>query len=82
MLTAMREALEMGTIRVMVPQLMAESNLNISQLAELLGISHVTAGKLAKGRLPWIRPEQLAKMCEIFRVQVGDILIYRPDGDR
>jgi putative transcriptional regulator len=76
------EALTMGNIRVMVPQLMAESDINISRLADLLGISRATAGKLAKGKLPWIRLEQLAKMCEIFQVQPGEILIYRPDGDQ
>lgn len=71
---------DMGSIRVMVPQLMAENGINISTLAELLGVSRPTASKLASGRMPWIRPDQLAKMCEIFNVQPGEILVYRPDG--
>lgn len=73
----------MGDIRVMIPQLMAESGINISELADLIGVSRPTASKLASGRMPWIRPDQLAKMCEIFDVEVGEILIYRPeDGGR
>lgn len=73
------EVLEMGSIRVMIPQLMAENEMNISDLAERLGISWPTAKKLARGRLPWIRPDQLAKLCEIFGVDPGDILVYLPD---
>jgi DNA-binding Xre family transcriptional regulator len=79
MITLMEEW-KMGSIRVMVPQLMAEKGINITELAKALGVSRPTAGKLAAGRLPWIRPDQLAKMCEIFNVEVGDILIYRPNG--
>lgn len=77
------EVLEMGNIRVMVPQLMAENGINISQLAEMLEVSRPTASKLASGKLPWLRPEQLARLCEIFDVEVGEILVYRPEnGDQ
>lgn len=77
---ATKELLQMGNIRVMVPQLMAEHGMNISDLAEQLDVSWPTAKKLAQGDLPYIRPEQLARLCEIFNVQPGDILVYRSDG--
>jgi DNA-binding Xre family transcriptional regulator len=71
---------QMGTIRVMIPQLMAEHDMNITRFAELMNISRPTAGKLAKGKLPWIRVDQLIRICELFNVRVEDILIYQPDG--
>lgn len=74
-----------GNLRVMVPQLMAEKDMNISDLARALSISWPTAQKLARGRLTDPRIEQmLADICELFEVQPGDFLIYRPDseGDR
>ena len=71
----------MGTIRVMVPQLMAEHDMNISDLAEALAISWPTAKKLARGKLPRLSAEQFAKVCDLFNVQPGDILKYRPDGN-
>ena len=75
--------IDMGNIRVMVPQLMAENGMNISQLAVHLDVSWPTAQKLARGQMPWIRPGILVKLCEIFGVQPGEILIYRPDeGDQ
>ncbi len=71
----------MGTIRVMVPQLMAENDMNISDLANALGLSWPTARKLARGKLPRLTAEQFAKMCDIFKAQPGDILVYLPDED-
>ena len=71
-----------GTIRVMVPQLMAERDMNISELAKELKISWPTARKLARGTyVP--SNDQLVKLCELFNVKPGEILVYRSDnGDR
>lgn len=77
----MLEVKEMGTIRVMVPQLMAEHDMNISDLAKALGISWPTAKKMARGQLPRLTSEQLATLCDIFDAQPGDIFSYLPDGD-
>ena len=74
------EAMDMpGTIRIMVPQLMAEDDMNISDLAKKMGVSWPTAQRLASGRHVPNR-EQLAKLCEIFDVDPGEILVYRPEA--
>jgi DNA-binding Xre family transcriptional regulator len=74
------EAMQMGTIRVMVPQLMAENDMNITDLAEAMGVSWPTAQKMASGRhVP--SGEYLVKLCEIFNVDPGEILVYRPEDE-
>lgn len=71
----------MGRIRIMVPQLLAEHEMHAKDLEEPLGISKPTALKLAKGKMPWLRPEQLAALCELFDIGIEELLVYRPNGD-
>lgn len=76
-----KEEEQMGRIRVMVPQLLAEHNLKAKDLERIMGVSKPTALKLAKGIMPWIRPDQLTKLCEYFNVDIGEILVYRQDRE-
>ena len=71
----------MGAIRVMVPQLLAEKKVKAKDLEKAIGVSKPTALRLAKGEMPWLRPDQLVMLCEYFEVDLSEILIYRPDGD-
>jgi DNA-binding Xre family transcriptional regulator len=78
------EAKEMGTLRVMVPQIMAEKGMNVSDLAKALGTSWPTANKLASGKMAWALPEwaeNFVKLCEIFGIQPGDVLVIMPDDN-
>lgn len=78
MIDVMRKEENMGRIRIMVPQLLAEHRLKAKDLEDAIGISKPTALRLAKGDMPWLRPGQLVKLCEFFGVGLEEILVYRP----
>jgi len=69
-----------GTIRVMVPQLMAENGMNISDLAKLLDVSWITARRIRDGEAP-IKMLHLEILCKRFEVKPGEIfIIYQPEA--
>ncbi len=70
-----------GTIRVMVPQLMAEHKppLNKVQLAKLIGCSRPTATLLAQGKWARLSQKQTEAMCDLFKLDIGEIFVYQPD---
>ena len=64
-------------IRVMIPQLMAEKGIKVKDIAEVLGISRPTAGKIAKGQMLPSDPDQLAKLFNLLEAKPEDILILQ-----
>jgi DNA-binding Xre family transcriptional regulator len=69
---------EMGSIRVMLPQLMAENGDSVSDLARELNVSWETAKRKSMGESS-LTAGELAKLCERYGVQPGEIFVYRPD---
>lgn len=66
-------------IKVKVPELLAKSGLNATDLMRKGNIAYGTALKLSKGEGDGITYEVLDSLCKLFRVRVGDILEYIPD---
>lgn len=66
-------------IKSNVPTLMEQKGLNITDLMRQANIAYTTAHRIVKGKNKSISYEILSTLCEIFDVQVGDILEYVPD---
>lgn len=59
--------------------LLAERNMNLSELAELAGLHYTTLRRFAGDEVESIHKGTLDKVCAALGVQPGDIFIYRPD---
>jgi len=66
-------------IKVKVPELMSANGWNVSDLMRKANIAYTTAHRLSKGMGDSISFEVLNSICEVFDVQVKDILEYVPD---
>ncbi len=66
-------------IKVKVPELLAKSELNATELMRQGKIAYGTALKLSKGEGDGITYEVLEALCKLFKVKVGDILEYIPE---
>ena len=64
-----------GTMRIMVPQLMAERGVKVKDIQRTLGISRPTASKIAKGRMIPRDPTDFAKLCDLLRARPEDVLV-------
>lgn len=60
--------------------ILAERDMNLSQLAELAGIHNTTMYRFASDEITSIHKATLDRVCEVLGVQPGDIFVYRP-GD-
>ena len=69
-------------IKVKVQELMKAKGWNVSDLMRKADVAYTTAHRLAKGTGDSISFEVLNTLCEIFNVQVQDILEYIPDKKR
>lgn len=67
-------------IKVKVPELLAKSGLNATDLMRKGNIAYGTALKLSKGEGEGITYDVLDALCQLFGVKVGDILEYIPDS--
>jgi putative transcriptional regulator len=68
-------------IKVRVPDLLKEHDLNISDLMRKANIAYATAHKLSKGNGKGMSFEVLNSLCELFDVEVGEILEYIPNEE-
>lgn len=66
-------------IKLKVPELMTKKGLNITDLMRQANIAYTTAHRISKGKADSISFEVLNSLCEVFNVQVKDILEYIPD---
>ena len=66
-------------IKVKVPELMNSKGWNVSDLMQKANVAYKTAYRLSKGMGDSISFEVLNSLCEVFGVQVKDILEYIPD---
>ena len=66
-------------IKLKVPELMTKKGLSITDLMRQANIAYTTAHRISKGKADSISFEVLNSLCEVFNVQVKDILEYIPD---
>ena len=66
-------------IKVKVPELMNTKGWNVSDLMRKANVAYKTAYRLSKGMGDSISFEVLNSLCEVFDVQVKDVLEYIPD---
>jgi DNA-binding Xre family transcriptional regulator len=66
-------------IKVKVPELMNTKGWNVSDLMRKANVAYKTAHRLSKGMGDSISFEVLNSLCEVFDVQVKDVLEYIPD---
>ncbi len=61
--------------------LLAERDMNLSQLAEQAGIHYTTMRRFAGDEITSIHKDTLDKVCRALHVQPGDLFVYRPDPE-
>jgi len=66
-------------IKLKVPELMDKRGLSITDLMRQANIAYTTAHRISKGKADSISFEVLNSLCEVFDVQVKDVLEYIPD---
>ena len=66
-------------IKLKVPELMTKNSLSVTDLMRQANIAYTTAHRISKGKADSISFEVLNSLCEVFDVQVKDILEYIPD---
>jgi putative transcriptional regulator len=70
-----------GTVRVRVPEILAERKLTISELMRGTGLAYNTASAWARGYVDRYDAKTLAALCEYFELEPGDILVYVSQDD-
>jgi putative transcriptional regulator len=68
-----------GRIANKVSELMGARRMKITELSEQTGLSYAAARAIYHGDTQSIEFNVLAKLCEVFDCQVGDILEYAPE---
>jgi putative transcriptional regulator len=66
-------------IKLKVPELMSKKSISITDLMRQANIAYTTAHRISKGKADSISFQVLNSLCEVFDVQVKDILEYVPD---
>ena len=66
-------------IKIILPELMSDRGISKMDLVRKAGISYPTALRLAKGEANAITFQTLANLCEMFEVEVGDLIVYDPE---
>ena len=69
-------------IKVKVPELMNAKGWSVSDLMRNAKVAYKTAHRLSRGSGDSISFDVLNSLCELFEVQVKDILEYVPDKKR
>ncbi len=66
-------------IKVKVPELLAQHNMNATDLMRRGNIAYATALRLSKGHATAISFEVLESLCQLFNVGVSEVLEYEKD---
>ena len=61
--------------------LLAERDMNLSDLAELAGLHYTTVRRFAGDVVTSIHKDTLSKVCKALGVQPGDLFIYKDDSN-
>ena len=69
----------MGKIIFKLDELMSERNISISELAAKLHLLSGDVDKIKNGKITAVSFSTLAKLCEIFDCEPGDLLEYVDD---
>jgi DNA-binding Xre family transcriptional regulator len=69
-------------IKFKVPELMSARGWSVSDLMRNANVTYKTAHRLSRGRADSISFDVLSSLCDIFEVEVKDILEYAPDKKR
>lgn len=69
-------------IKLKVPELMHAKGWNASDLMRKANVAYKTAHRLSKGNADSISFDVLNSLCEIFEVQVKDVLEYVPNSKK
>jgi putative transcriptional regulator len=67
-------------IRVHLDRLLAERQMTLAELSDLVGITVVNLSVLKNGHARAIRFSTLAGLCEVLDCQPGDLLAWEPDS--
>ena len=67
-------------IKVKVPELLKERDLNATDLMRKANIAYATAYRLSKGQGTAISFDVLDALCKFFEVSIDEVLEYLPDG--
>lgn len=59
---------------------LAERDMNMSDLAELTGIHYTTIRRFAGDEIVSIHKATLSRICAVLALQPGDLFIYVPDA--
>ena len=69
----------MGKIILKLDELMSERNISISELAAKLHLLSGDVDKIKNGKITAVSFSTIAKLCEIFGCEPGDLLEYIGD---
>ena len=69
-------------IKVKVPELMEQKGLNASDLMRKANIAYRTALRLSKGEATAMSFDVLESLCQLFEVNVQDVLEYIPENPK
>ena len=69
-------------IVVNIDVMLAKRKMRVNELASKVGITMANISVLKNGKAKGIRFETLEKICASLDCQPGDILEYRPDGEK
>jgi putative transcriptional regulator len=71
-----------GTIKNRINVILAERDMSIKDLANLVDYHYTTMQRFCSGKYQNINLPIIAKICEVMGIQPGDILVYVPPVDR
>ena len=68
-----------GTVRLRVPEILKQRNMNTSEFAKASKLSFNTASALARGMYDRIGLETIARVCDALQVEPGELFEYTQD---
>jgi len=76
----MLDTMTKGTVRLRVPELLQERGWTVAEFARRADLVYNTASWLSRGYYDRIGLTTIAKLCEVFGVEPGDLFEYT-EGD-
>ena len=71
-----------GDIIFNIDVMLARRKMSLTELADKVGITLANMSVLKTGKAKAVKVSTLAKLCEALDCQPGDLLEYRPAGDK